>query len=792
MKTKRNLIQTSLLVAALSLAVCAALVPVRASATDCTTPPSGLVGWWPGDGSALDLTSYHNDGTFQGGANYAPGNVGQAFSFNGSSGYVMIPASPTVNVGMGGSLTIETWINPGDISNQRPLVEWNNGTTWGVHFWISVISAGPGSIYANVMDTGNHNHVFASAPGIVKTNSFQHVAMTYNQSSGIGTLYYNGAPVATNSLGVFTPKTTDNLYLGYRPGYAPTSVPMLEDEVSIYNRALSAPEIQAIYAAGAAGKCKTLQIVAQPQSQIWPLTQPATISVAVSGNSPLAYQWWKDDALVSGATNSTLTFMSLQPANYGSYWVVVTNMSGSVTSAVAALTFTNVYDVVADFSASANSNGVWSYGWCTNVGGQFQLMATNQFLPGIIGWWNGVALPNSVSIFKNLTASAITNGLIFDTDTLLTDPESYAVVVRFTAPTNGIYQVQGLFRLQVPNPPARNLNIQINNTNTAYYFNTAGGVNGSEYPFNFPVSLKQGDSLDFISSYAGNYAALGTGLKAAIALSTNVLTNSQFDATADFSTNANPNGVWSYGWFTSFGAPFQLLRSDTNSYPVAGVPEVFAWVNGGTVVNLSAVTVAGNSTGIPYGQTIRPNVIFYPDTLCEDPEGYVVTVRFTAPEDGLYAIQGFFRLQDTTTSLDNQHDVMILTNTNRSSPVFYQHTSSKSFGTQYPFNTTTFLARGTTLDFIASPTGEGHGLSTGVKATITLLPIIIQSPLLAGANFTFSFSTVGSQSYTVQQNTNLATTNWMFCTNIIGNGSFYQFQAPVSSDGQQFFRVSAP
>jgi hypothetical protein len=75
---------------------------------------------------------------------------------------------------------------------------------------------------------------------------------------------------------------------------------------------------------------------------------------------------------------------------------------------------------------------------------------------------------------------------------------------------------------------------------------------------------------------------------------------------------------------------------------------------------------------------------------------------------------------------------------------------------------------------------------------LAAIPAQIQSSLLAGTNFTFNFSTVRGQSYTVQQNTNLATTNWIFYTNIIGNGSLYQFQTPVSSNHQQFFRVSAP
>ena len=68
-------------------------------------------------------------------------------------------------------------------------------------------------------------------------------------------------------------------------------------------------------------------------------------------------------------------------------------------------------------------------------------------------------------------------------------------------------------------------------------------------------------------------------------------------------------------------------------------------------------------------------------------------------------------------------------------------------------------------------------VTSAPPAVLTVVtPVQIQSPLVAGSNFTFSFSTVSTQSYTVQQNTNLATTNWTFYTNITGNGSLYQFQ----------------
>jgi hypothetical protein len=68
----------------------------------------------------------------------------------------------------------------------------------------------------------------------------------------------------------------------------------------------------------------------------------------------------------------------------------------------------------------------------------------------------------------------------------------------------------------------------------------------------------------------------------------------------------------------------------------------------------------------------------------------------------------------------------------------------------------------------------------------------IQSPQLSGGNFTFNFGTANGQSYTVQQNTNLATTNWTFYTNITGNGSIYQFATPVTNIPRRFFRVVEP
>jgi uncharacterized delta-60 repeat protein len=76
-------------------------------------------------------------------------------------------------------------------------------------------------------------------------------------------------------------------------------------------------------------------INAQPASQLKNAGDSVILSVAAAGTPLLNYQWWKDGGLLAGATQSSLTLTNLQTSNTGSYYLVVSNEWGSVTSAVA-------------------------------------------------------------------------------------------------------------------------------------------------------------------------------------------------------------------------------------------------------------------------------------------------------------------------------------------------------------------------------------------------------------------------------------------------------------------------
>lgn len=79
-------------------------------------------------------------------------------------------------------------------------------------------------------------------------------------------------------------------------------------------------------------------ITAQSTDQIKNAGESVTLSVEAAGTSPLSYQWWKDGAPFGGATQSSLTFASLQGSDAGRYEVVVSNAWGSATSTAARLT----------------------------------------------------------------------------------------------------------------------------------------------------------------------------------------------------------------------------------------------------------------------------------------------------------------------------------------------------------------------------------------------------------------------------------------------------------------------
>jgi hypothetical protein len=78
-------------------------------------------------------------------------------------------------------------------------------------------------------------------------------------------------------------------------------------------------------------------ITTQPASLTVSAGSSASFTVVASGSS-LTYQWYKDSTAISGATSATYSITSAAASDAGSYYVVVTNSTGSVTSSTVTLT----------------------------------------------------------------------------------------------------------------------------------------------------------------------------------------------------------------------------------------------------------------------------------------------------------------------------------------------------------------------------------------------------------------------------------------------------------------------
>jgi hypothetical protein len=108
------------------------------------------------------------------------------------------------------------------------------------------------------------------------------------------------------------------------------------DEIRLYNRALSASEVQQLYAFES-GSPAAPSITSQPVSQSVNQDSPASFSVIATGTD-LGFQWRLNTVSISGATNASYNIASATTNHAGNYTVLVSNAGGSVTSSNALLT----------------------------------------------------------------------------------------------------------------------------------------------------------------------------------------------------------------------------------------------------------------------------------------------------------------------------------------------------------------------------------------------------------------------------------------------------------------------
>jgi hypothetical protein len=206
------------------------------TATGSTVRRPGLVAMWPGDGSAADPIG-GNNGTLTGGVSYGPGKMGQAFVFSANGDAVQL-GSPT-NLWLQ-NFTIEAWIkrsSPTVITtdprfNDADLFAFGyGGYGFGIlangNLFLTQVNVGNVTVGTTITDTGWHNVAVSKNGGTVVffVDGVANPAPDYSPTFEFNTDLALGA-------------RGDNLWNGFYGAI---------DELKVYNRALSAGEINGDY-----------------------------------------------------------------------------------------------------------------------------------------------------------------------------------------------------------------------------------------------------------------------------------------------------------------------------------------------------------------------------------------------------------------------------------------------------------------------------------------------------------------------------------------------------------------
>lgn len=176
-----------------------------------------------------------------------------------------------------------------------------------------------------------------------------------------------------------------------------------------------------------------------------------------------------------------------------------------------------------------------------------------------------------------------------------------------------------------------------------------------------------------------------------------------FDATADYSLENNPNGVWSAGYTSTatLGSSFNLYN--TNNGSTNGLNQ---WLS--TLVQSSqAPSFSKNLSSGFIIPGLKPGAIM----LHPGPQNQFSVLRFTVPQTGTYSLDAQFYAGDR-----GDTDAYILLNNNRSSPLFKAITTN----TNPKFRKSIALKADEELDFIVGSKGSFYYCTTPLRVKLTL------------------------------------------------------------------------
>ncbi|MFN8489716.1 MAG: Calx-beta domain-containing protein [Caldilineaceae bacterium] len=232
-------------------------------AATCVTPPKNMVAWYTLDEAAGGRVARDRingyDANYVGNPQSVIGKVANGLALPTFNDYAEAANAAGLNFGTG-DLSLDAWIKTTDRNTVQTIVDKRAVIGNNVVGYTFVVYYGQLLFQLGDVISGHTNYLLASSP-IVADGQWHLVAVSLKRNDAQGLkLYLDGKVIATfNPLA--RPGDTNNsatLRIG-RHQFGQTGFNGSLDEIELFNRELAGAEVQALFAAGPQGKCKTTQ-----------------------------------------------------------------------------------------------------------------------------------------------------------------------------------------------------------------------------------------------------------------------------------------------------------------------------------------------------------------------------------------------------------------------------------------------------------------------------------------------------------------------------------------------------
>jgi hypothetical protein len=260
------------------------------------------------------------------------------------AGYVDVPTDGNNGLNVVGPVTMTAWVqgSPADARFQSIAGRGDASYRFG-------LDGGSGQVRFADGNAGNGDVI----GGFINNGQWHFVAGVWDGFSEL--IYIDGVLSATLPDTIGVPGSSSDFIIGGVPDYLPGRIFNGNvSQVAVFGSALSTAQIQGLY--NSAGIPP--YVITQPTNSIMAINSTGALAANASGTAPVTYRWYKggsplsNSGDISGVTTPTLTISPAALADAGGYELVITNLYGAITSAVATVTVVSGPIISPDLAAT--------------------------------------------------------------------------------------------------------------------------------------------------------------------------------------------------------------------------------------------------------------------------------------------------------------------------------------------------------------------------------------------------------------------------------------------------------